>query len=32
LRITIGGVSSYPEDVFRQRYAEQPHWQAMPAN
>jgi CubicO group peptidase (beta-lactamase class C family) len=32
LRITIGGVSSYPEDIFRQRYAEQPHWHAMPAN
>jgi CubicO group peptidase (beta-lactamase class C family) len=26
LRVVAGGVSSYPEDVFRKRYADQPRW------
>jgi CubicO group peptidase (beta-lactamase class C family) len=25
-RVIVGGVSSYPEDIFRERYAEQPRW------
>jgi D-alanyl-D-alanine carboxypeptidase len=27
-RVIIGGVSAYPEDLFRQRYAAQPRWHA----
>ena len=30
VRVIIGGVSSYAEDVFRERYAEQPHWHTPP--
>jgi CubicO group peptidase (beta-lactamase class C family) len=31
-RIIVGGVSMYPEAAFRERYAEQPHWDISPAS
>ena len=31
-RMIVGGVSMYPEAVFRERYAERPHWRTIPAS
>ena len=30
-RLIVGGVSMYPEVVFRERYAERPRWRTIPA-
>ena len=29
IRLIVAGITFFPEDIFRQRYADQPHWHLM---